>query len=76
MWPSAYSEMEQVPWKPEDTPANKGHIKSLISAEWHYIEHETLGTELYRWTSDTQELENLADTEEGKGIIENFLTSP
>jgi arylsulfatase A-like enzyme len=58
-WPYPLTEIGQMTWLPEISPVYHGSIKSLVSPQWHYIEHETLGTELYDWQNDPQELHNL-----------------
>jgi arylsulfatase A-like enzyme len=62
-------EMEHWPWMPENSPSSHGAMRSLISSDYHYIEHETLGTELYEWQKDPSESRNLADSSEGQVII-------
>jgi hypothetical protein len=47
-------------------------MRSLISSEYHYIEHETLDTELYEWQKDPLESHNLAGIPEGQAIIDWF----
>ena len=67
--PLPLAEMEHWPWMPEKSPSSHGAMTSLISSEYHYIEHETLGTELYEWQKDPLESHNLADSPEGQAII-------
>lgn len=43
-------------------------LKSLVTAQWHYILHEKLGPELYDWRSDPRELQNLNGTPEGQMV--------
>jgi arylsulfatase A-like enzyme len=65
-------EMEHWPWMYQKAPSSQGAMRSLISPKYHYIEHETLGTELYDWQQDPQELRNLANSQEGQAVIDWF----
>jgi arylsulfatase A-like enzyme len=71
-WPLPLAEMEYRPWKPENAPSRHGPMKSLVSPQWHYIDHEVLGVEVYDWRRDHQEANNLADTPEGQSVIDWF----
>jgi hypothetical protein len=46
-----------------------------VGPEWHYIEHETLGTELYNWRDDPLESHDLVDSQEGQAIINRLRGS-
>jgi arylsulfatase A-like enzyme len=70
--PFPLAEMEHWPWLPAESPSSHGGMRSLVSPEHHYIEHETLGPELYAWRQDPQELHNLADSEEGQATVDWF----
>jgi len=59
-WPYPLAEVEEIPWAPEKAPASEGSLKSLVSPEWHYIEHYKLNPEVYDWNKDPQEMYNLA----------------
>jgi arylsulfatase A-like enzyme len=65
-------EMEHWPWMYVDAPSSQGAMRSLVSSEYHYIEHDTLGAELYDWRHDPQETHNLAETREGQAMIYQF----
>jgi arylsulfatase A-like enzyme len=65
-------EMEHWPWQEQVSPSHYGAMRSLISPEHHYIEHETLGTELYDWRKDLKESHNLAENQEGQSAIDWF----
>jgi arylsulfatase A-like enzyme len=65
-------EMEHWPWMYVKAPSSQGAMRSLVSSEYHYIEHDTLGAELYDWRHDPQEKRNLAETREGRAKIEQF----
>jgi arylsulfatase A-like enzyme len=77
-WPLVLAEMEHWPWparKIGRAPSHKGSSRALVGPQWHYIKHETLGTELYNWRQDPLESRNLADSEEGQAIIDWFRSS-
>ena len=40
-------------------PAFKGAMRSVTTSAWHYIEHDTLGAELFDLERDPQELSNV-----------------
>jgi arylsulfatase A-like enzyme len=70
--PLPLAEMEHWPWMYPMAPSSQGAMSSLISPEYHYIEHETLGIELYAWRHDPRESLNLADSKEGRTAVEWF----
>jgi hypothetical protein len=43
-----------------------GNMVSMVTPRWHLIVHEKLGAQLYDWTVDPRELNNLIDTREGQ----------
>jgi hypothetical protein len=53
-------------------PSYFGPMQTLVSPEWQYIHHEKLGTELYDWRKDMQQLNNLAATPAGKSLASEF----
>jgi hypothetical protein len=67
--------MMQRPWLPRDAPLKHGGAKSLASPDWHYIEHETLGVELYDWVADSRESQNLAGSQKGQEVVSLFKRS-
>lgn len=71
-WPLPLAEMEHRPWNSEDVPSSYGSMKSLVSPQWHYIDHDAFGIEVYDRQKDFQELNNLADTSEGQSAIDWF----
>jgi arylsulfatase A-like enzyme len=71
-WPMPLAEMEHRAWRVDDSPSRHGAMKSLVSPQWHYIDHEAFGIEVYDWQKDSQELNNLAETPEGQSIIDWF----
>jgi arylsulfatase A-like enzyme len=70
--PFPLAEMEHWPWMFASAPSSQGAMRSLVTPEYHYIEHDTLGRELYDWRRDPRELHNLADTREGQAKIDQF----
>lgn len=71
-WAFPLSEMEHWPWMPETSPSQAGSIRSLASTEWHFVEHEQTGIELYDWNQDSVETVNLSGNTDAQAIIENF----
>jgi len=46
--------------------ASSGAMKSLVTAQWQLITHETVGDQLYDWVLDPAESNNLVHTPEGE----------
>jgi arylsulfatase A-like enzyme len=46
----------------------KGAMKSIITARWHLIRHKTFGDQLYDWSKDPLESQNLINTPEGREV--------
>ena len=46
--------------------ATNGWMKSLAAPRWHLITHEKFGHQLYDWTNDPKESNNLIDSPEGR----------
>jgi arylsulfatase A-like enzyme len=69
-WPLV--EMEHWYWWHPAAPSSQGAMRSMVSPEYHYIEHDVLAPELYHWHHDPREVHNLADTPDGLAIIEGF----
>ena len=69
-WPLV--EMEHWNWWHPEAPCGRGGMQSLISPEYHYIDHEVLGAELYDWRRDPGEVHNLADTPQGRTLVGEF----
>jgi len=53
-------------------PLYEGWMKSIVTSKWHYIEHQTLGSQLYDWRNDAQELNDLAKRPELQSVVEEF----
>ena len=46
--------------------ASSGAMRSIVSAKWHLIAHETHGDHLYDWRRDPGEDVDQVNTQEGK----------
>jgi len=46
--------------------ATNGWMRSLVMPRWHLITHEKFGHQLYDWTHDPKESNNLIDSPEGR----------
>jgi len=72
-WPDPLAELEKFPFEPvKREPAYHGAIKSLVSPEWHYIEHEKFGQELFHWHDDPKQSNNLAASPSDRVVVEQF----
>lgn len=71
-WLYPLAEVAQVPWVPAQHLTAHGALKSVISPQWHYIEHERFGTELYAWKTDPQELRNVVENPDLQAIVQEF----
>jgi arylsulfatase A-like enzyme len=65
-WPDALAELAQFRFElVKRNPAYLGSMASLVSPEWQFILHQTLGAQLYNWKQDPQQLNNQAATSQG-----------
>ncbi len=53
-------------------PNYYGPLTSITTPQWHYISGGKAGEELFRCCSNAPELDNLANTEEGKRVCRGF----
>lgn len=67
-WPYPLAELAKIPWVPVQHLSAHGAMKSAITPRWHYIEHESLGPELYDWLVDPHETNNLAEHSEVQAV--------
>ena len=49
--------------------ATTGSMQSLNTVEWHWISHSESGSQLYKWTVDPGETEDLAKTPSGVATV-------
>jgi arylsulfatase A-like enzyme len=71
-WPSPVSHIAQQFWVNPKLPVHHGSINSVIDPQWHYIENEKLGVELYRVQEDPLELNDLAKSPDAQDLIRAF----
>jgi arylsulfatase A-like enzyme len=73
-WPDPLSELVQNKYAGKkdqaadslEPTASSGAMRSLVTPQWQLIVHEKLGSQLYDWTRDVGEVNNLIDTNEAK----------
>jgi hypothetical protein len=53
--------------------ATNGSMQSVVTPRWHLIVHQTLGRQLYDWTRDPGELQNLAQEKAGSEVAVGLL---
>jgi arylsulfatase A-like enzyme len=81
-WPDPLSELVQNKYAGKkdqaadalEPTASSGAMRSLVTPQWQLIVHERLGTQLYDWTRDAHELNNLIDTNDGKSTAVDLST--
>lgn len=73
-WPYPIAETEQVSWVPPQHLPFHGDMRSVISSQWQFIEHETFGEELYDIQTDPQEEVNLAQRPDMRITLEQLKT--
>jgi arylsulfatase A-like enzyme len=75
-WQDPLSELAQNLYIPHSYPASKGWMKAVVGPRWQLVVSATMPPELYQWTTDPKELENLAgrpETAETVGILSTEL---
>jgi arylsulfatase A-like enzyme len=73
-WPYPLAEVAQIPWVPPQHLTSLGAMKSVLSPQWQYIEHEILGAELYDWQNDRGESHNLIKYPEMQPVVDRLRT--
>jgi arylsulfatase A-like enzyme len=71
-WPYPIAEVAQIPWVPVQHLTAHGAMRSDLSAQWHYIEHDKLPAEFYHWKADPRELHNVAQSPEVQADLERL----
>ena len=52
--------------------ASTGAMRSLVTSQWQFITHEAMGDQLYDWTLDPTESNNLTQRAEGRAAAGNL----
>jgi arylsulfatase A-like enzyme len=73
-WPFPISELAQDLYVPKQYPAYQGWLKSITDPRWHLIVTQSGATELYSYTQDPSEIQNLADSAQGKAVVDAVET--
>jgi len=80
LWTSPGQNVEMMPVVSELSQAKLtplfpnyyGPLTSITTPQWHFISGGKAGEELFRCCSNAPELNNLANTEEGKRVVQQF----
>ena len=73
-WPFPESDLAQLPWNPK-APNYFGVMRSLVGPQFHYIQNQKLGEELYDWRNDPEERHDLAKNRELSAVLVAFRGS-
>jgi arylsulfatase A-like enzyme len=66
---TAVSELDRIPFRANPSwPSHTGRIDSIVSDDWHYVEHEKRGGELFDWRRDPAESNDLLSTPDGARV--------
>ena len=71
-WPHPLSELARFRDEAVNIPSRYGAMKSLVTPQYHYMFHETFGTQLFDWIHDPEENSNLISTPESKPLAESL----
>jgi arylsulfatase A-like enzyme len=71
-WPWPLIEMKHRPWESELAPVHYGSLRSLVSPDLHYIDHDTQGPQLYDWVNDPRETTDLVKRPDMQPAVERF----
>jgi arylsulfatase A-like enzyme len=66
------AELAQFPFGTPRRLSFHGAAKAVLTEQWHLIEHEKFGIELFDWRADPQELHNLAERTDLSGVIRDL----
>jgi arylsulfatase A-like enzyme len=71
-WPAPRLGLAQRPWDSENTPIRHGSMRSLVQSDWHFIDHDTFGPELYDFVRDPAEQHDLARDAAHQDLVPQF----
>lgn len=71
-WPNPIGEMQHKPFASKDYPVSHGSMSTMVTPEWHYIETDNLGVEIYDWEKDPGETQNLLNAPAFSGVEDQF----
>jgi arylsulfatase A-like enzyme len=59
-WPNPISELHRYIFQPHEYPAYSGWLKTIVAPRWQLVVSEKMPPELFDWTADPNEQDNLA----------------
>jgi arylsulfatase A-like enzyme len=71
-WPHPLAELAHFSFGPRQRPSHRGAMKTLVSMPWQYIVHEKLGAELYDWSIDPGEAQNLVTESRVQHVVDQL----
>ena len=66
------AQLKRRPWAPKDQPVSDGAMRSIVSHPWHYIEHDTRGSQLFDLVNDPREAKDLAKDPAMRAVIDQL----
>ena len=71
-WPNPLSEIARFKDEGPRAPTHFGAMTSLVTPQYHFISHQTQGTQLYDWVKDPGENSNLAASPSESSVAETL----
>lgn len=73
-WPYPWAELAACPERNRPRiPCHNGALKVITNADWYFIFHEKQLPQLFDAKKDRAQLNNLAETPQGRPVVEDFL---
>jgi hypothetical protein len=60
--------------KGKEPLATDGSMRSVITPQWHLIQHDRWPDQIYDWNADAQESRNLIDSPHGRAARDEILS--
>jgi arylsulfatase A-like enzyme len=68
-WPDPISHVPHQRWRPKHFPNSTGAVTSIVTSQWHLVQHQVHGPELYDWAADPAESHDLARDSRFAGTV-------
>jgi arylsulfatase A-like enzyme len=70
--PAVLSELDTSFWTRKLGSRQQKWMRSLVSGDWHFIQHHDGSAELYHWLGDAEETKNVAANESSRILVQKL----